>query len=59
MKHNNIRWNPLTQDWFCLACGRTSDHVAEADARTELEQYDCNVPWVEVPEATPDHPVDR
>jgi hypothetical protein len=59
MKHTNIRWNPHTQEWFCLACGRTSDHGYEPDARTELEGYECNVPWVEMPIASSDHPGDR
>jgi len=59
MKHKNIRWNPATQEWFCLACGRTSDHANEQDARIELEQYECNVPWVEVPRAFLDNPGNR
>jgi hypothetical protein len=25
----NIRWNPATQEWFCMKCGRTSDHTTE------------------------------
>jgi hypothetical protein len=44
MKHKEIRWNPHTQEWFCVVCGRTSDHVNEADARTELEMYECQLP---------------
>ena len=59
MKHKNIRWNPHTQEWFCLVCGRTSDHSYEPDARTELDTYECNVPWVEMPIASSDHPGDR
>jgi hypothetical protein len=48
MKHTKIRWNPATQEWFCQQCGRTSDHASEADAHTELEQYECSVPWVDI-----------
>jgi hypothetical protein len=49
MKHENIRWNPATQEWFCAKCGRTSDHSKEPDARFELEQYECNFPSVSMP----------
>jgi hypothetical protein len=59
MKHKNIRWNPHTEEWFCLACGRTSDRTDEPDARAALEKYECNVPWVTMPTASPDHPGDR
>jgi hypothetical protein len=44
MKHKEIRWNPYTQEWFCVVCGRTSDHVNETDARTEMEMYECQLP---------------
>jgi hypothetical protein len=44
MKHKEIRWNPYTQEWFCVVCGRTSDHVSEADARNELDMYECQLP---------------
>ena len=56
MKHEQISWNPATQEWFCLKCGRTSDHVGEQDAHTELDLYDCDIPWVEMPEALFDAP---
>jgi hypothetical protein len=49
MKHQEIRWNPHTQEWFCIVCGRTSDHVNEADARTELEMYECEQPARDLP----------
>jgi hypothetical protein len=32
-----------------VSCGRTSDHAYELDAQVELEQYECNMPWVEMP----------
>jgi hypothetical protein len=44
MKHLVIRWNPATQEWFCINCGRTSDKISEEDARVELDQHDCQVP---------------
>ena len=44
MKHLVIRWNPATQEWFCIKCGRTSDQISEEDARLELDQHDCQVP---------------
>jgi hypothetical protein len=44
MKHLVIRWNPATQEWFCIKCGRTSDHISEEDARVELDQHDCQLP---------------
>ncbi len=53
MKHRNISWNPATQEWFCTKCGRTSDRLAEQDARAELELYECAVPSVENPRLTP------
>lgn len=50
MKHLSIRWNPATQEWFCSKCGRTSGHNSVLDAHAELDQYDCEVPAVEMPE---------
>src|ERR1700687_1661525 len=44
MKHLVIRWNPATQEWFCIKCGRTSDHISEEDAHVELDQHDCQLP---------------
>jgi hypothetical protein len=55
VKHRDIRWNPATQERFCLVCGRTSDHASQPDARVELEQYDCHIPWVEMPAASLDN----
>jgi hypothetical protein len=50
MKHEVVLWNRSTQEWFCLKCGRTSDHAAEPDARTELEQHECKFPTAELPD---------
>jgi len=43
MKHENVRWNAATQEWFCAKCGRTSDHASEQDAHFELEQHECKM----------------
>jgi hypothetical protein len=53
MEHSKVRWNFNTRQWFCTTCGRTSDHVAEQDARVELDQFDCQLPYVEVAEVLP------
>jgi hypothetical protein len=42
--HEFIRWKPEQQQWFCILCGRTSDHHSARDARTELEQFACEPP---------------
>jgi hypothetical protein len=44
MKHLHIRWNPELQEWFCVKCGRTSDHVVRQDAQTEMELFQCEIP---------------
>jgi pSer/pThr/pTyr-binding forkhead associated (FHA) protein len=44
LRHPNLRWNPAIQEWFCVECGRTSDHLILEDARWELNQRDCSVP---------------
>jgi len=49
MKHVTILWNPATQEWFCTKCGRTSDHSNVQYAREEVDEYDCEVPAVEIP----------
>ncbi|MBZ5652170.1 MAG: hypothetical protein LAO18_16995 [Acidobacteriia bacterium] len=55
-KHELISWNPATQEWFCTKCGRTSDHTHEKDARVELEQHECYMPWAEMPKAVSNTP---
>jgi hypothetical protein len=47
MEHARICWNPENQEWFCTKCGRTSDHVAQADAMGELAQFECRLPFAE------------
>lgn len=44
MKHPKLRWNPSLQEWFCVKCGRTSDHIDQEDAKTELESFECELP---------------
>src|ERR1700678_2082066 len=39
-----IQWNPHTEEWFCTAGGRTSDHTSREDVRNELELYECRLP---------------
>jgi hypothetical protein len=53
MKHENLIWNPGTQEWFCTKCGRTSDHTSVHDAHIELDQYECQVPSAEASRAAP------
>jgi hypothetical protein len=53
MKHPKLVWNLNTRQWFCTTCGRTSDDVTEQDARVELDQFDCQLPYVEVLEVLP------
>jgi hypothetical protein len=53
MKHVNVRWNPVTQQWFCIKCGRTSDQANVDAAFEQLEPYECLVPAVEAPRAEP------
>jgi hypothetical protein len=46
MKHEDIRWNRETEEWYCAKCGNTSDHIKKEDALVELEQYECELPTV-------------
>lgn len=43
MKHKNLRWNPVTGEWVCAKCGRTSDHVSLPDAEEQLDQHECTM----------------
>ena len=53
MKHENIIWNPGTENWFSTKCGRTSDRLAIQEAETELDQYDCNLPVSDISGSAP------
>jgi hypothetical protein len=46
VKHEDLRWNPATSEWFCVRCGRTSDRVTKEDAQVELEHFECSLPSV-------------
>ena len=46
-KHAELRWNPATLEWYCVRCGRTSDHITVQDAEVELNQFDCTLPQPE------------
>jgi hypothetical protein len=53
MNHAKIVWNFDVRQWFCTKCGRTSDHAVEQDARVGLDQFECRLPYVEIPVAMP------
>lgn len=44
LQHREIKWNPVTEQWSCTICARSSDHTTIEDARVELEQFDCELP---------------
>jgi hypothetical protein len=44
MNQHEIERNPLTDEWFCMRCLRTSDHLSKADAKLELSQFECVEP---------------
>src|SRR5438128_10840533 len=46
VKHEEPRRNPATSEWFCVRCGRASDHLTKQDAQVELEQFECSLPSV-------------
>jgi hypothetical protein len=41
--HSDVRWNPDLKEWFCAACGITSDHTAKEDATNEMAAFECCV----------------
>lgn len=47
MKHLNLRWNSELQEWFCVRCGRSSDHAILYDAQVEMEQFECDLQTTE------------
>jgi hypothetical protein len=47
MKHPKNVWNFNTKQKFCTTSGRTSDQVNMDDARADLDQFDCQLPYVE------------
>jgi hypothetical protein len=53
MKHENIVWNPGTENWFCQKCGRTCDELTIQAAQMELDQYECDLPASDISGAAP------
>jgi hypothetical protein len=53
MKHETVRWNPGTKDWFCARCGHTSRVAGQHEAQLELEKRTCMVPSVETSGSAP------
>ena len=41
--HDDIRWHPELQEWFCAKCGQTSDHKAQDDAVAEMSAFECSL----------------
>ncbi len=44
MNKHEIEKNPLTDEWFCTRCLRTSDHLSKVDAERALSQFKCVEP---------------
>ncbi len=44
MRHEDIRWNQETLEWFCAKCGRTLSRIKKEDALAQLEEYECELP---------------
>ena len=44
MRHEDIRWNQETLEWFCAKCGRTSGRIKREDALDQLEEHKCELP---------------
>ncbi len=53
MKHENVRWNPGTKDWYCPKCGNISRAASQSEAELELEKLPCVVPSVEAARSAP------
>jgi hypothetical protein len=47
MKHLTIRYNRVTNEWFCIKCGKTSTRPSIDDARLELDRNECLMPTLE------------
>jgi len=43
-RHPEIRWNENAQEWYCIKCGRRSDHIREDDAWKEINAFACEPP---------------
>jgi hypothetical protein len=41
MKRHELRRDSALKQWFCLECGRISNHVGKLTAEDELNKFDC------------------
>jgi hypothetical protein len=41
MKRHELKWDGHLKQWFCLECGRISNHVGKLTAEDELNKFDC------------------
>ena len=44
LTHVAIRWQPDLKEWYCIKCGRTSEHAIEHDAWIQINGFDCSPP---------------
>ena len=44
LMHVAIRWHPELKEWYCIKCGRTSDHEIEDNAWIEINGFECSPP---------------
>jgi len=44
MNEHQIQWNATGEEWLCLRCLRSSDHISKEDAEHEVNQFDCLAP---------------
>jgi hypothetical protein len=42
--HPELKWHEVTEEWYCMRCGRTSNQAHLADAWVELQGFDCEPP---------------
>lgn len=45
--HGALFWNAELQEWYCVKCGRTSDHGDLEDAKIEVDLFSCELPTVQ------------
>lgn len=43
-RHPEIRRHEPTQEWYCIKCGRRSDHTRADDAWGEINAFPCEPP---------------
>jgi hypothetical protein len=42
--NHDPKWNAAKQEWFCMRCLHTSDHISKHDAELELANFKCSPP---------------